>query len=353
VDHLVPPLTRADSYDELARLEGLLDEHAQVAALDPEKLPAIRTLVWDLLVDAEIHRDLKVSERPEGDAFDELILHVDGYLCELKDAQIRGGLHVLGRAPVGEALVDMVLALTRLAQGSVPPLRSVPDGAGRHEVDQAEAEARGRIEGLAAAGWRYGEDDPTLAWVAGHLVPALDATTDEMTNLLAALDGRAVPAGPSGAPSRGMAHVLPTGRNFYSVDPKAIPSRLAWQVGRRLADEVVARHQAEEGRPPTAVGLVVWGTATMRTGGDDVAEALALLGVRPVWALESGRVTGIELIDETELGRPRVDVTLRISGFFRDAVPHVVALLDDAIRLAGFVDDPRIFGSKPGAYGSG
>ncbi|HEV3354792.1 MAG TPA: cobaltochelatase subunit CobN, partial [Acidimicrobiales bacterium] len=177
--------------------------------------------------------------------------------------------------------------------------------------------------------------------------------TDEVGNVLRALDGRAVPAGPSGAPTRGMAHVLPTGRNFYSVDPKAIPSRLAWDVGQKLAAEVIDRHVKEKGAPPTTVGLVVWGTACMRTGGDDVAEILALLGVHPVWAPESGRVTGIELIPDDELHRPRVDVVVRISGFFRDAFPHVVAMLDDAARLAGFDDDPRVFGAKPGAYGSG
>ena len=206
---------------------------------------------------------------------------------------------------------------------------------------------------LRAGGHGGAGDQRTLRWVCDRLIPNLHRTTDEFTNLLGALDGRHVPAGPSGAPTRGMAHVLPTGRNFFSVDPKAIPSRLAWDVGRKLADQLIARHVKEEGRPPTTVGLVVWGTAAMRTGGDDVAEALALLGVRPVWAEESGRVTGIELIPDADLGRPRVDVTLRISGFFRDAFPHVIALVDDAVRLAGFDDDPRIFGSKPGAYGSG
>ncbi|HEX2047453.1 MAG TPA: cobaltochelatase subunit CobN [Acidimicrobiales bacterium] len=352
VDHLLPPMTRADTYDDLARLETLLDEHATIAALDPAKLPAIRAQVWDLLVHAEITRDLGVDDRPEGDEFDDLVLHVDGYLCELKDAQIRGGLHVLGRPPEGEAELDLVLAVTRLPQGdSVPALRRPAEG--RHDVDAAEAEARAVLAALQSDGWTYDGDHPTLRWVCDRLVPSLHRTTDEVGNVLAALDGRHVPAGPSGAPTRGMAHVLPTGRNFFSVDPKAVPSRLAWDVGRKLADRLIERHVEEEGRPPTAVGLVVWGTAAMRTGGDDVAEALALLGVRPVWAEESGRVTGVELVPDEELGRPRVDVTLRISGFFRDAFPHVVALLDDAVRLAGFDDDPRIFGSKPGAYGSG
>src|SRR5205085_5592850 len=150
--------------------------------------------------------------------------------------------------------------------------------------------------------------DPTLAWVASTLVPALVRTSDELDNLLAGLDGRHVPAGPSGAPTRGGAHVLPTGRNFYSVDPKAIPSALAWDVGRALADRLVERHVAETSLTPRTVGLVVWGTANMRTQGDDVAEALALLGVRPVWHPHSGRVEGLEVMALAELGRPRVDV---------------------------------------------
>jgi cobaltochelatase CobN len=354
VDHLLPPMTRADSYDATARLESLLDEHARVSALDPAKLPAIREQVWELLVDAEIHRDLGVADRPDGDAFDELVLHVDGYLCELKDAQIRGGLHVLGQPPSGAAELDMVLALTRLPQGSVPSLRAgLAEDAPRAEVDAAEEANRTTLAALQAAGWAYDGEHPTLRWVCDRLLPALARTPDELGNILASLGGAGIPAGPSGAPTRGMAHVLPTGRNFYSVDPKAVPSPLAWDVGRRLADELIHRYRREEGRVPACVGLVVWGTATMRTMGDDVAEALALLGVRPVWQQESGRVAGLELIPLEELGRERVDVTLRISGFFRDAFPHVIELLDDAVALAGFDDDPRIFGSKPGAYGSG
>ncbi len=354
IDHLLPPMTRADTYDDLARLEGLLDEYAQIAALDPAKLPAIRSKVWDLLVQAEIHRDLGIEGEPDEARFDDLVLHVDGYLCELKDAQIRGGLHVLGRAPQGEAEIDMVLALTRLAQGNVPSLRrGLAADAPRNEVDRVEAENRAAVLALQETGWRYTGDDPTLRWVGEQLVPRLHRTTDEITNLLAALDGRAVPSGPSGAPTRGMAHVLPTGRNFYSVDPKAVPSPLAYEVGTALADALIQRYRDEEGKEPETVGLVVWGTAAMRTMGDDVAQALALLGVRPVWAEESARVIGLEVVPDEELGRRRVDVTLRISGFFRDAFPHVVQLLDDAFRLVGFDDDPRIFGAKPGAYGSG
>jgi cobaltochelatase CobN len=378
VDHLVPPMTRAETYDDLARLEQLLDAYAQAQAMDPAKLPLLRRQVWDLLVEAEIHRDLDVAGEPGEDEFAEFVLHVDGYLCALKDAQIRGGLHVLGQVPEGDALVDLVLAVTRLPQGPVPSLRATVAadlgvdlaGGRRADVDAVEAVARHRVEALARRGWdvEAAADDPTLRWVAGRLVPALRRTPDEVAHVLRALDGRYVAAGPSGSPTRGAAHVLPTGRNFYSVDPKALPSPASWEVGCKLADALVARHLAEEGAPPRTVGIVLWGTAAMRTGGDDAAEALALLGVRPVWEPESRRVVGLEPIPVTDLGRPRVDVTLRISGFFRDAFPHLIALLDDAVRLvAGLADEPvganpvraagaadaRIFGPPPGGYGSG
>jgi cobaltochelatase CobN len=227
-----------------------------------------------------------------------------------------------------------------------------------------------------------GEEIPDVVAVlqfgCAELVPRLDRTTDEITHLLHALDGGHVPAGPSGSPTRGLVNVLPTGRNFYSVDPKAIPSRSAWEVGSALADSLLARHLADTGAYPRSVGLTVWGTAAMRTQGDDLAEILALIGCRPVWDEASRRVTGFAVVPVEELGRPRIDVTVRISGFFRDAFPHVITLLDDAIRAVSELDEPaeqnylrehveqdtarhgdrrratsRIFGSKPGAYGAG
>jgi cobaltochelatase CobN len=379
VDHLVPPMTRAETYDELSRLEQLLDTYAQAQAMDPAKLPALRQQVWDLLVEAEIHRDLGLSQTPDDEEFDDVVLHVDGYLCTLKDAQIRGGLHVLGQPPEGEALVDLVLGITRLPQGAVPSLRQtaadhlgIDLAAGRRsEVDRVEAECRRLV-----TSWLSETESgvvgvqpfrPQLRWVRETLVPALRRTPDEIANVLAALEGRYVPAGPSGAPTRGAAHVLPTGRNFYSVDPKGLPTPLSWEVGWHLAEALVERHRAETGEAPGTVGLVLWGTAAMRTGGDDAAQALALLGIRPVWETESGRVTGLEPIPLGQLGRPRVDLTLRISGFFRDAFPHLLTLLDDAVALVASLDEPpesnpvrtagpddaRIWGPPPGGYGSG
>ena len=403
VDHLVPPMARAETYDEMARLEQLLDEYAQVQAMDPAKLPAIRAQVWEVVQAAQLHHDLHIGESPTDEEFDEFVLHVDGYLCEVKDVLIRDGLHVLGQAPTGEPRIDLVLGILRAQQtwggatGALPGLRRALGAAyglvedHRREADELEALARRLVQTLDLKGWDTAavpavvadvcerdlpDVEAVLRFACEEVVPRLARTTDEVDNLLHGLSGGFVPAGPSGSPTRGLVGVLPTGRNFYSVDPKAIPSRNAWTVGVALGDSLIARYVADHGEHPDTVGLVVWGTSAMRTAGDDIAEALWLLGVMPVWDQASRRVSGLELVPRGQLGRPRVDVTLRISGFFRDAFPHVVQMLDDAVQLAAAAEeddnplrahiaadvaagaDPRratarIFGSKPGAYGAG
>lgn len=403
VDHMVPPMARAETYGDIARLEQLLDEHANIAAMDPPKLPAVRQQIWTLIQAAKLDHDLGLDDRPHDAEFDEMILHVDGWLCAIKDSQIRDGLHVFGSPPEGDARVGLVLAILRARQiwgGSVamPGLREalglVEDGsAGLHETDEVEARALALVTAMEAAGWTADAVEPTVAEVLGgphaevsrvlhfavaEVVPRLAKTTDEIDMALHALDGGYVPAGPSGSPLRGLVNVLPTGRNFYSVDPRAVPSRLAWETGQGLAESLVERYVSETGEHPRSVGLSVWGTSAMRTSGDDVAQVLALLGVRPVWDEASRRVTTLEPIPLGELGRPRIDVTVRISGFFRDAFPHVVTMLDDAVTLAAGLEEApeqnyvkahvdadvaehgdrrrattRVFGSKPGAYGAG
>lgn len=432
VDHLVPPMMRADTYDELAQLEALLDEYARLEVLDPSKLPGLAAKVWAAIEAANLQADLGVSERP--DDLGELVEHVDGYLCEVKDIQIKDGLHVLGAAPTGEQLRGLTAAMLRLGSGDVAGLRRAvgsafgldepalvanpgapapvadvepllarfrgPAASAGDLVDRLEAAQTALLDALAAADWDPEAAGDACAEVLGRaddaviralrfaceeVVPRIRRTSDELTNVLAALHGRHVPAGPSGAPTRGRIDVLPTGRNFYSVDPRALPSELSWEVGQRLAAALLERHARETGSLPRMVGLVAWGTAAMRTQGDDVAEILALLGVRPTWHPETRRVTGVEVVPPDELGRPRIDVTVRISGFFRDAFPHLVRLLDDAVALVAALDEPdaqnfvaaharadaerlaaelgaeaawrrattRVFGSKPGTYGAG
>ncbi|MFF5294077.1 cobaltochelatase subunit CobN [Paractinoplanes globisporus] len=395
VDHLIPPMARAESYGDIARLEQLLDEHASIATLDPAKLPAIRAQIWTLIQAAKMDHDLGLAARPGDEEFDEFVLHIDGWLCEVKDAQIRDGLHVLGAAPTGETRINLVLSMLRARQmwagkvAALPGLREalgLSEGASTAETDRVEEKARALVTAMEDAGWpRQPPPDisemservrEVLTFAATEIVPRLEKTTDEIGNVLHALDGGYVPAGPSGSPLRGLINVLPTGRNFYSVDPKAIPSALAWETGQAMADSLLDRYRADHGDWPRSVGLSAWGTSAMRTAGDDIAEILALIGVRPIWDLASRRVTGLEPIGRDELGRPRIDVTVRISGFFRDAFPHVVALLDDAFGMIAELDEPdnyvrehalrdraehgdwrratmRIFGSRPGAYGAG
>ena len=450
VDHLIPAMTTADSYGDIARIEQLMDEHYQCQTLDPSKLPLLEAQIWEVVQQAELHRDLGIDSQPED--FGEFILEIDGYLCELKDAQIKDGLHILGDVPQGEQLVGLLCALTRLDISGIPSLRrSVAEALGldyaRLTDDLGEAPVVPSPSG-GGSGWgrllALDEDSPVrtngdvleriellcrqlyremlgrgfnaadaapvaasvlgapdaqtqtvLEYVAGTIYPALMRTPDEIGNLLRGLEGKFVPPGPSGAPTRGMANILPTGRNFYSVDPKTIPSPAAWETGKQLADSLLDKYLEEEGAYPEMVGLVVWGTSAMRTHGDDIAQILHLLGVRPRWQAESRRVLGIEAIPLPELGRPRIDVTVRISGFFRDAFPNLINLLDQAVELAASLDESpednyvvkhlredldnaanrhsresgnlgigasdvdraaslyRIFGSKPGTYGAG
>ncbi len=354
-----------------------------------------------------------------------LIEDLDGYLCELGMAQIRDGLHSLGQMP---PLPEMLRSLTRLANVSVPSLQAslatafgfelpvVLDRPGERlgetrqflgatcythadvleTIDRASLDLFTMLEALGFRAEKIGdvqhailgietqEITGTLDFACTQLIPRLEQTGDEIEHLLDALEGKYIPAGPAGAPTRGMAHVLPTGRNFYAVDPRALPSQAAWRVGQQLAREAIERFHAEEGKYPEMMGLSVWGTSQMRTQGDDIAEAFALLGVQPLWNPQSRRLEGVTVIPLEQLGRPRIDVTLRISGFFRDAFPNLIELFDQAVSLIVGADEPldqnfprkhyladlegrkdipeheaeaqaryRIFGSKPGSYGAG
>ena len=354
-----------------------------------------------------------------------LIEYLDGYLCELGMAQIRSGLHILGQMP---PLPEMLRSLTRLSSAGSPSLQASLASAFGFDLaavlqnpgerlqesrsllgqpvhtysdvleilDRASFDLYTMLEEFgfrtetirdvqrAVLGLESEEISAVLAFACTKLVPGLEQAGDEIDHLLGALEGKYVPAGPAGAPTRGMAHILPTGRNFYAVDPRALPSQASWRVGQHLAREAVERFLKEEGSYPEMMGLSAWGTSQMRTHGDDIAEAFALLGVEPVWNPQSHRLDGVSLIPLKKLGRPRIDVTLRISGFFRDAFPHLIDLFDQAVSTVIDQDEPldqnfprkhyladlerrkdlpvdeaeaqaryRMFGAKPGAYGAG
>jgi cobaltochelatase CobN len=424
VDHMTPPLTRAESYGPLKDLEALVDEYFEAAGVDPRRLAVLGKQILELTRSIGLDRDCGIApDAPEEDA----LARLDNFLCELKELQIRDGLHVFGKSPEGDRLTDLLVALARVPRGAgkggdasliralakdmsleFDPLDCVPgehwtgdrplelagairaDAAWRTNgdtVERLESLARDMVAGIAKAPAQWIATCEVLDEIESRMRPAVTACGDaEISGLLAGLDGRFVEPGPSGAPTRGRPDVLPTGRNFYSIDTRTAPTPAAWQLGWKSAQMLVERHAQDHGDWPRYMALSAWGTSNMRTGGDDIAQAMALIGARPTWDSASRRVTGFEILPLAVLDRPRVDVTLRISGFFRDAFPNLIDLFDSAARAVGKLDEgprdnplaariaeetaalessgmdsatagwragARIFGSRPGAYGAG
>ncbi|MGH6782803.1 MAG: cobaltochelatase subunit CobN, partial [Sphingomonadaceae bacterium] len=416
------PLTRAESYGPLKDLEALVDEYYDAAGGDPRRLRLLSRQILDLVRDIGLDHDAGIDK---GDSDDKALEKLDAYLCDLKEMQIRDGLHIFGVAPEGRLLTDLTVALARVPRGlgeggdqslqraiaadaglGFDPLDCVMSDpwAGLRpdilaEVSDAPWRTAGdtveRIELLAAA-FVSGDARVPVGWPAtgavlgeieARLKPSIvNSGAAEMTGFLTGLDGRFVAPGPSGAPTRGRPDVLPTGRNFYSVDSRSVPTPAAYELGKKSAELLIRRYLQDHGEWPSSFGLTAWGTANMRTGGDDIAQALALIGTKPTWDMVSRRVMGYEIVPLAVLGRPRVDVTLRISGFFRDAFPDQIALFDKAIRAVGALEEDdadnmiaarmraetqrleasgveapeaarrasyRVFGAKPGAYGAG
>jgi cobaltochelatase CobN len=315
IGHLTPPLIAAGSHGATLALEGLFDEFAEAQALDPRRARAIAALILEQGRDSGLLKECAADGKPP----EEALVALDAWLCDLKEMRIGDGLHVFGRSPES-------------ADGFAAGLNL--DAAARDSLSERVA-ASGAAESLG---------------------------------LLRALGGRFVPPGPAGAPARGRLDVLPTGRNLYAIDPRAAPTRNAWEIGRRAAEEICTRYAQDHGEWPKRIVLDLWGSATMRTGGDDLAQAFALIGCRPMWDAASTRVSGFEVLPLGMLGRPRVDVTLRISGLFRDVFPTQISLFSAAVRAVAALeesaeDNPlaglqgerlaRIFGAAPGSYGVG
>ena len=411
IDHLTPPLTRAETYGPLKDLEALVDEYYLASGLDPRRLTLLRKHILDLVRAERLDLDAGISD---DDGEDDALQKLDAYLCDLKEAQIRDGLHVLGLSPEGEQERDLLVALTRVPRrlgegGDQSLIRALAADLG-FDFDPLDCDFSKQWDGekpsvladLDEGPWRsVGDTVERLELLAQKLVTshstlsdlisqtatgdeplsstnvleALESTIrpklqscggNELGNLLKGLNGQFVSAGPSGAPTRGRLDVLPTGRNFFSIDNRTLPTPAAWALGEKSASLLIQRYFQDKGAWPKSFGLSVWGTSNMRTGGDDIAQALALIGVKPKWDPASWRVTGFDVIPLAKLGRPRVDVTLRISGFFRDAFPAQIALFDSAVQAVAALDEEeaenpltksenpiRIFGSKPGAYGAG
>ncbi len=475
LDHLTPPLTRAELYSELLELEALIDEYYQAQSLNPIRLKTISQRITDLVTKTNLQQDLGVDEI-NNDRLNEFLTIADGYLCELKEAQIRDGLHIFGNCPQDRQLVDLIVAIARFSSynnlgliDSIAKDLSIDIDDYKEELGNnlskekkkyvlqqlklvsttEEIDINIRIKGdvieylesiasdlittlithhtthnLYRRGARFApntkntpdtknvlnkedkgvsltplqqisNDDSIvswqhtnkqLEWINNHLLPNLQKTDREIINLIRGLNGKFVSSGASGAPTRGRSDVLPTGRNFYSVDIRSIPTETSWSVGQKAAEAVIERYTQENGEYPRTLAISVWGTSTMRTGGDDIAQIMALMGVKPVWDGVSRRVVDFEVIPISALGRPRVDVTVRVSGFFRDGFPNLLSLLSKIVDFLSTLTEEkennplamqvekesnywseqglpkkearakasyRVFGSKPGAYGAG
>ncbi len=424
IDHLTPAFTNADLYDDMGKVENLLADYHVSVQEDPGKADIIRPMIWEAVATAQLDKDLEITREEAMAGFDAFLEKLHAYLQDMADTMINDGLHVLGSPPDGDRLSEFAAQLTRLPNGGVPSLREaiVADSGfdyddllenrgrrlarfgnrtGGEIIRQAHQKAVDMIRSMAArdfapeaaaavmskhSGKTSAEILEVLNYIAETLVPNIRRSTEEIDASLKAFDGGFVLPGPSGAPSRGQADILPTGRNFYSVDPNKIPSPAAWEVGVKLGDALIARYLEETGKYPDSIGILVYGSTTMRTRGDDIAEIYYLMGLRPVWQKGSGNVSGLEVIPLSELKRPRLDVVPRISGFFRDSFPNLVERIDEAVRMVTALNEPpesnlirrnvysdleayrqeglneeeawreatfRVFGCPPGTYGAG
>ena len=424
VDHMIPTMTRAGGYDEIQELEGTIQNYMDACSRGgTEPVAMILSKLRETVGRMELYSDLRLDPGCSDAEFAERVDDLYDYVTEVKGNLIKDGLHILGRAPEGELMTEAVYSLTRLDNGDVPSLREgvaaclgldldvlIGDPSGRDPVtgelngallERVEAGTFSLIGEMADAGFeeraciriaasRFGDVPDgmgrTIGFICRELHPNLMSMGAEIDSVMDALRGSFIPPGPSGCPTRGRAQILPTGRNFYSLDPESVPWHTSWDIGRRMADQMLERYVSEHGAYPRTVGIVVWATDTMKTGGDDIAYILWLMGLRPVWTGYAGRVRDIEVIPLEELGRPRIDVTLRISGLFRDTFPNLVRLIDQGVRRIAGLDESdeenylaanlradvvraisegipedrardeaavRIFGDAPGTYGSG
>ena len=401
IDHLTPPLTRAETYGPLKELEALVDEYYEAAGIDPKRLEYLKKEIFSLSRAIDLDLDVGMDESD----VDDNLAKLDAYLCDLKEAQIRDGLHIFGLSPSGRLERDLIQALVRVprAKGNgqdASLITAIAEdlklGFDPLKCEMAESWVGPRpkiLEECSLDNWRsFGDTIERLENLAAKLIDGSEKFFGKNTllvlkhikdfvrptlkscgrmehlGILNALNGSFISPGSSGAPTRGRLDVLPTGRNFFSVDSRAVPTPTAWALGWKSANLLLQRHLQTFGEWPKSILITAWGTANMRTGGDDIAQAMALMGVKPKWDLANRRVVGFEILPLSVLDRPRIDVTLRVSGFFRDAFPQLISLFDNAVKAVMNLDesldmnpakassdgtDYRVFGSKPGAYGAG
>lgn len=411
VDHLPAPMEEAGTYEELAELEQAMDEYAHFEKSEPETAKRLVPRIRELAEKASLDGEVPYTEANLAGYLSRLHCYIE----DLKNSECHVGLHILGEMPKGETLIHEILALLRLPNGDIPSICELlaeeegtsvdtllgqaqtlyPNGlTGGEWMARLQKKAEGLVRKLAELHFDKEKakvlgterEQPLLRFVCEEVYPRLAETKKEMEHTLRGLSARYIVPGISGSPHAGGVSLLPAGVNFYGIDPRRLPTRTAWEVGKELGDQVISQYIESEGRYPESVGMVFWSGANMRSHGQCIAEFLYLMGIRPIWEPGSLYVKRMEPIPLSELQRPRIDVTARISGLFRDTMPAVVSLMDRAVLLAASLAENdednyvrkhisedsrimeekgspkeeawreaayRIFGDAPGTYGAG
>lgn len=423
LDYLIPSMKESGLYGELQELDDMIEQYYHARQGDKGKLPVIAGQIWEFACRQNLNLDLNLEKADFDQDVDTCIERMHVWVSEIKNSEIKDGLHIFGQVPEGERYDNMLRLLVRIRNGFIPSLREgmcafygmddqemikhpefVREDGKTNGMVLSHMDEKGKqiFEGLRnenydpekitevihnTLGQGNGETlERCLEYVCRILAPKLSQTTDEIRYFLKGIQGEFVIPGPSGCPSRGNAQLLPTGRNFYTIDPSCVPSRASWTTGKILGDQMIERFIKDTGKMPENVAIVVYSGETMKTYGDDISEIMYLYGIRPVWLGDSDRVMGLEVIPLEELGRPRIDVVLRISGLFRDTFPNLIERIEDAVNLVSSLDEPldqnfvkkhisqdilqwkkeglnheqaferasiRVFGCPPGTYGAG
>lgn len=425
LDHLIPAMMLSGTYDEMGELDELVKQYYHAKQGDKGKIQVLQEKIIETVITNDYHTDLNVDRTEIEKDFEGFIDILHSWMESIKNNLIKDGLHIFGSMPTEGRLENIICALLRLPNGKVPSLIEATavlcgydfgyiidhphelDSRGQtnlmivNELEELSREMVSKYiqsngnqtvvielidERLGDSKKNINELLSVLEFIGQKVIPKLEDTKDEIKNMIKGINGEFVLPGGGGSPTRGNVNILPTGRNFYSIDPRTVPTRASWEVGKQLGDRLIERYIKDEGVFPETVVIVVYAGETMKTSGDDIAEILYLMGIKPKWIENSDKVVDLEIIPLDQLKRPRIDVTLRISGLFRDTFPNLIELVEDAVnRVAGLDESDednyikrnfnreikelvqqgvsvetaqeeagmRIFSDPPGTYGAG
>ena len=419
ISYMIPALTLAGEYEDIEELDELIKQYYQAENSKDTKLEVLKEDILDRVFKYNYNLDMNIEKEDILRDYKVFINKLHSYIEELKSSTIKDGLHILGEPAKGERCATLIQALMRIDNCGMMGIDKTIGKALGYEIEELKNNPHfsnnGKtnlmiLDDIRNIGLKIIKDivlenkdvfekeyldyevkeNRYLVTLRKNILeivlPKIKDTVREMESTEKGVNGKFISPGQSGCPTRGNIDILPTGTNFYAIDPNKIPSRAAWKVGVQLGDKLIERYLQDEGKIPKNIALLIYGGETMKTNGDDIAEALYLMGVKPIWLNNGDRVIGLEVIPYEELKRPRIDVTLRITGLFRDTFPILIKLLEEAVNLVTQLDEPeeinyikkninedisqllkdgydlkeaeelskmRVFGCPPGTYGAG